>query len=117
MRKPFLNKIRKMLEEQRAEILAKVKMNAHIDIDIDGDETDEIQGKIIALANAQLIARDKEKVARIENAFKKILDGSFGHCEECGEEISEKRLLVNPGFTTCIGCAEQLEIINKRNGR
>lgn len=117
MRKPFLNKIRKMLEDQREQILAKVKMNSNIDIDIDGDETDEIQGNILALANAQLVARDKEKVSQIENAFKKILDGTFGHCEECGEEISEKRLLVNPGFTTCIACAEQLEILNKRNGR
>lgn len=114
MRKLFLNKIRKMLEEQREEILSKVKRNAQIDIDLDGDETDEIQGKIIALANAQLVARDKENIARIENAFKKILDGSFGHCEECDDEISEKRLLVNPGFTTCISCAEQLELLNKK---
>lgn len=117
MRKPFLNKIRKILEDQRSEIIAKVKNNAAIDIDIDGDETDEIQGKILALANAQLIARDKEKMVRIENALRKITDGTFGYCEECGEEIVEKRLLVNPGFITCIACAEQLEIISKRNGR
>lgn len=117
MRKPFLNKIKKMLEEQREEITNKVKANSNIDIDIDGDETDEIQGKIIALANAQLIARDKEKMLRIESAFKKIAEGTFGFCEECGEEISEKRLMVNPGFHTCIVCAEQIELMNKRNGR
>jgi DnaK suppressor protein len=117
MRKPFLTKVKKILEDQRNSIVEKVKLNSNIDIDIDGDETDEIQGKIIALANAQLIARDKDKMAKIELALKKISDGSFGYCEECGEEIAEKRLLVNPGFITCIGCAERLEIINKRNGR
>lgn len=117
MKKHFLNKIRKTLEEQRNVISFKVKQNASADIDIDGDDTDEIQGKIIALANAQLIARDKEKILKIENAIRKISDGTFGYCEECEEEISEKRLLVNPGFTTCIGCAERIEIINKRNGR
>lgn len=117
MRKIFLNKIRKMLDDERNEIITRAKQNSNIDIDIDGDETDEIQGKIIALANSQLVARDKEKLLRIENAFRKIGDGTFGFCEECGEEISEKRLLVNPGFITCIGCAEQLEMIERRNRR
>lgn len=117
MKKPLLNKIKKMLEDQRAEIIEKAKHSIHIHIDTDGDETDQIQGKILAHANAQLIARDREKMLGIENALKKIADGSFGDCEECEEEIAEKRLLVNPGFTTCIGCAERIEIINRKNGR
>lgn len=117
MRKIFLSKIKKMLEDERVEIIARAKQNSSVDIDIDGDETDEIQGKILALANSQLVARDKEKLMRIENAIRKISDGTFGLCEECGDEISEKRLLVNPRFITCIGCAEQLEMIEKRNRR
>jgi DnaK suppressor protein len=51
---------------------------------------------------------------KIDNALKKIADGSFGNCEECGEEIAEKRLLINPGFITCIGCAEKLELMKRR---
>lgn len=117
MRKPFLSKIKKTLEDERSEIITKMKQNSNVDIDIDGDETDEIQGKILALTNAQLAARDKDKMIRIENALKRITEGTFGYCEECGEEIAEKRLLVNPGFNTCIVCAEQLEIMSRRNGR
>lgn len=117
MNKVTITKIKKLLEEQQSEILEKAKLHSTIDIDIDGDETDEIQGKIIALANAQLILRDKEKLMRIQNAFRRIVDGTFGACEECGEDISEKRLFVNPGFTTCIGCAERIEIMRKKNGR
>jgi len=30
-------------------------------------------------------------------------------CEECGEQIAAKRLLVRPTATTCIRCQEQLE--------
>lgn len=112
MKKLFIKKITKMLEDEKAEILSKV--HAPLDIDIDGDETDEIQGKILALTNAQLIARNKDKVIRIDNALKKIVDDQYGSCEECGEEISEKRLLVNPCFITCIGCAEHLEFMKKK---
>jgi|ERR1700722_9570380 len=117
MRKIFLNKIKRMLEDERSEIINRTKQSSNLDIDIDGDETDEIQGKILALTNNQLIARDKEKLVRIENAFRKIADGSFGVCEECSDEISEKRLLVNPGFITCISCAERIEMMEKRNRR
>ena len=117
MRKQFLNKIQKLLEIQREEISIILKNNINTDIDIDGDDTDEIQGKIIALANSRLMARNKDKILQIENAIKKINDGTFGKCEECEEEISEKRLLVNPWFITCISCAEKIELMNKRNGR
>lgn len=117
MKKQFITKIKKMLESQREEILEKVSRDAALDIDIDGDETDEIQGKILAHTNAQLAARDKDRILKIDNALKKIVEGTFGVCEECGDDIAEQRLMVNPGFITCIGCAEHLEMISKRNGR
>jgi DnaK suppressor protein len=118
MRKIFLNKIKTILEDERIGIVAELKQqNTNLDIDIDGDETDEIQGKNLALAISQIIARKRTKLFHIENALKKISEGNFGYCEECGEEISEKRLLVNPGFITCIGCAERIELMNKRNRR
>lgn len=117
MRKVFLNKIKIILEKERNDILMRTKQNSNIEIDADGDETDIIQGKIIALAAAQLAARDKEKLIKIDNAFKKIGDGSFGVCIECGEDVGEKRLLANPAAHTCISCAEILELTAKRNGR
>lgn len=116
MRKQFLSKIKDILELQRNEIIEKIKTHVDIDIDLDGDETDEIQGNILALTNSQLISRNKDKIIKIEKALYKISSGKFGYCYECGEEISEKRLLVNPEFITCIVCAEKLEIMNKRNG-
>lgn len=115
MNKLFINKIKKLLEEQRKEIVEKVKLNAIIDVDMDGDETDAIQAKILARTTAQLIARDKDKLAKIENAFRKVAEGTFGVCATCEEPIAEKRLLINPSFTTCIVCAEKSEIMNRKN--
>jgi RNA polymerase-binding transcription factor len=114
MKKSFLNKIRKQIEEEKTTILVALKQSAALDIDTDGDETDEIQAKILALASTQLMTRNKEKLSRLDVALKKISEGTFGYCEECEEEISEKRLTINPWFSTCISCAEHLELQKKQ---
>ena len=41
---------------------------------------------------------------QIENTLKRIKLGTFGICISCGEEISEKRLLIDPTVLKCIGC-------------
>lgn len=114
MKRTHLDKIKKILLAERDTLLSK---NYAVEIDIDGDETDEIQGNIIASVNQQLSSRDSNKLARVQNALKKIEDKTFGLCEECGEDIAEKRLEANPHFATCISCAEQQEIENKQRKR
>jgi DnaK suppressor protein len=114
MKKTFLNKIRKQIEEERNNIVIALKQSAALDIDTDGDETDEIQAKILALASSQLITRNKEKLTKLDAALNKISKGTFGYCEECEDEISEKRLTINPWFSTCISCAEHLELQRKQ---
>lgn len=118
MKKVFLNKIKKMLEGQKSEMLEKAASTPMlVEVDIDGDDVDVIQGHILAHTNSQLVQRDKEKMMRIDKALKKIDDGSFGVCEECSEDIAEKRLMFNPGFSNCISCAEAIEIENKKVAR
>ncbi len=50
-------------------------------------------------------ARRKGRLQRIAGALKRIEDGSFGECRECGEEIARKRLESDPTVTLCIDCA------------
>jgi DnaK suppressor protein len=79
------------------------------EIDHDGDETDEIQANLISQISKHLGTRDVEKLAQINIVLSKIADLTYGICEDCGEPISEKRLLINACFQTCIGCAESRE--------
>jgi DnaK suppressor protein len=115
MKKMFIKKVKKMLEDQRKEMLEKAANATRIEIDIDGDECDVIQGKQLALANAQLVAREKEKFARIESALKRIADGEYGMCAQCSEDISEARLLINPTFHICVVCAEKNERLKRQH--
>ena len=45
-----------------------------------------------------------KKISQIENTLKRIELGTFGICISCGEEISEKRLLIDPTVLKCIDC-------------
>lgn len=111
MKKTIINKIKKLLIEEREELASK--QDEIIDIDSAGDEIDIIQAKILANTEAQISAREKVRIKSIDLALKRISDNEFGNCEDCDEEISEKRLMFNPSFTKCIGCAEQDEAREK----
>ena len=46
---------------------------------------------------------------KINAALKRIGDGKFGSCLECGEPILEQRLDVLPYATLCRNCARRVE--------
>ena len=89
--------------------LIKFNRDNDIEIDVDGDETDEVQGNLLIEMNNQLNTRNNEKINRIEEALDRIEDGTYGICEDCGEEIPEKRLEANPYIMVCVVCAEERE--------
>jgi DnaK suppressor protein len=66
----------------------------------------------------ELRKRDRERklIQKIQKAIQKMEDGSYGICEECGDEISEERLKVRPEATLCIKCKEEQEKIEKQHG-
>jgi DnaK suppressor protein len=109
VKKVFIKKIKTMLENEHSEIISQLKRNSNIDLDLQGDEVDHIQARTLALTLSQLVARNKEKLAKIELALKKIADGSFGVCNDCGEEINSKRIQFMPYISICVGCAENQE--------
>lgn len=100
------------LVTQKKELLTKA--NKLPDIDMDGDEADEVQANLlIELAN-QLSTRDFNKISLINGALKRIENGTYNSCEECGDHIPEKRLMINPHFLTCVFCAEEREAEEKQ---
>lgn len=62
--------------------------------------------------------RDRERllIKKIQAAIQRIEDGTFGICEECGEEISIERLKARPVTKLCINCKsrqEEIETLRK----
>lgn len=116
--KTFIKKIKEILVKERKDLLSKTKIDTDIEpVDLDGDETDEIQGALLIEMQNKIATRKAEKVAQIDGALKKIEDSIYGVCEDCDGNIPEKRLSANPYFLTCVSCAEdrELELKQRRN--
>lgn len=66
--------------------------------------------------NFLLRIRDRERklILKIKEALLRIEDGTFGICEECGQEISEERLKARPVTTLCIECKTKAEAEEKK---
>ncbi len=91
----------------------------------DTQETTDLyqpQAEIIDMAQAlEQIGRDtslqeaeRRELLAIEKALAKMATGNFGICEECGEEIPPKRLLVVPEARLCANCQTIEERQNAR---
>ena len=68
--------------------------------------------------NFMLRIRDREHklIKKIKEALNRIENGSFGVCEQCGEDITIKRLQVRPVTTQCIECKTKEEALEKALG-
>ncbi|HNU85805.1 MAG: RNA polymerase-binding protein DksA [Pseudomonadota bacterium] len=68
--------------------------------------------------NFELRIRDRERklIAKMQEALKRIDDGTFGICDTCGGPISEKRLQARPVTTQCIDCKTKEEKMEKQRG-
>lgn len=53
-----------------------------------------------------LTEMDRKQLILIEEALKRIDRGEFGYCQQCGQEISLKRLEAQPWARHCISCQE-----------
>jgi RNA polymerase-binding protein DksA len=47
-----------------------------------------------------------QEIKQIREALKRIADGTYGICVECGADIGPKRLKALPYATRCISCAK-----------
>jgi len=49
----------------------------------------------------------ENKLQEVNNALKKITEGTYGFCENCQQEIPEERLKVFPSAALCMKCGSE----------
>jgi DnaK suppressor protein len=74
-----------------------------------GDAGDESVTRMITDLDLAEAGRDMEELQQIEAALRRMDEGTYGICEECGQEIGYKRLEAQPTATRCIACQVQHE--------
>lgn len=58
--------------------------------------------------------RDRKLLRKIDSAMARIDDGSYGYCEETGEEIGLRRLEARPVATLCLEAQERRELAERQ---
>lgn len=95
--------------EARARELERILRNQDMTIETVADPLDEIQLAVereLAIENAD---RASAMLADIREAIQRIDDGTYGICEDCDEDISQRRLAAVPWALRCVRCQEALE--------
>lgn len=64
----------------------------------------------------ELRTRDRERklLRKINSALGRIDEGSYGYCDETGEEIGLKRLEARPVATMCVEAQERREMAERQ---
>jgi DnaK suppressor protein len=113
MRTRDLNFFRRLLEGRKRDILDEAEravgsMNEKTH-DRMADPAD--RATLESDRNLLLRIRDRERklLSKIYAAFDRIEKGTYGRCEECGEEIGLARLKARPVTTLCITCKSAQE--------
>jgi DnaK suppressor protein len=109
-----LASLKKTLLAKRAEALtegpAKIEPNRRDAVSVGvADEDEQALSEMMQTLASQRNRKQSQRIAEIDKALRKIANvpDEFGLCEECEEEIAEKRLAIMPWATLCAECQEK----------
>jgi len=74
------------------------------------DDEHDPEGATIAFERehvAALLDQTREHVRQVDAALRRLDEGTYGRCEQCGQPIAAGRLKARPTATTCIACASR----------
>ena len=109
-----------MLENRRRELVyevqGKIRDGRHDhskerEVLDEGESSDVDIGKEIGFALIQMKA---ETLNKIDAALRRLGEGTYGECVECGGEIPEARLRALPFAVRCKDCEEAREAVELR---
>jgi DnaK suppressor protein len=114
------NELKKMLEERRRELLSAVQGKIR-DVRAEGgndrdvlDQGESSEVDIQEDIEFALIQMKSETLNKINEALRRLDDGTYGNCFECGEEIAHPRLRALPFAVRCKDCEEARENTEQR---
>ena len=79
------------------------------------DLEDDSFADLMVDVNLAEIDRDLEELRLIDGAMRRLGDGSYGHCEECGSPIEIARLKATPFASRCFDCQSAFERTHFQN--
>lgn len=105
------------LQQRRTEILNDLRRRLHAEGETEQlalvnhlEETgDWAEASTENLQDIALLQHEIDSLRRIDGALKRLKDGQFGVCQQCGETIPQQRLEAQPEAVACLQCQTELE--------
>jgi RNA polymerase-binding protein DksA len=105
--------INRRRNELKGEIAANVERTRSDSFDAVAGEApdagDEALASLVADTENAEARRDLRELQSLDAALKRLNEGTYGICEDCGDDIPLERLRVNPGATRCVRCQSVYE--------
>ena len=110
----------KQLDDARARLEAEKeavdKQLLDHGVELEGDESINVEDHEGFADSAQVTAERSQQITLVEqlrvrrsdilDALEKISAGTYGKCENCGQEIPAERLEAVPAATLCVACKQ-----------
>lgn len=109
LKQRLLDRQRQLTEEVNEQRAAAATEGGEDAIAEPGDAGDESVVRMITDLHLQEAGRDLEELRDIDAALTRIDDGSYGECDECGNEIGFPRLEAQPTALRCVECQSVYE--------
>ena len=116
------DQLRRTLEQRREALFEELRRDAQRAHDeryahlagLVTDRGDESVADLLSDLGEAELSRDLAELREIEAARKRLGDGSYGVCVDCGVAIPHERLMYEPAAARCVECQARHEKTYRR---
>jgi DnaK suppressor protein len=112
--------LKKMLQDRRRELMSEVQgriRDVRSDVGKERDVLDQGESSEVDIQEDiefALIQMKSETLNKVNEALRRLEEGTYGNCFECGDEVSEARLRALPFAVRCKDCEQERETAAQR---
>jgi RNA polymerase-binding protein DksA len=111
------SELESLIDRRRSELAREIESNVERTRDNNFDAVageapdagDEALASLVADTESAEARRDLRELQGLDAALTRLTEGTYGICEDCGDDIPFERLRVNPGATRCVRCQSVYE--------
>ena len=123
--KDQIKQLRQLLITERAKLAEEIKSIAREAATSPRDASGDLSAYTVHMADMaadtydrelsmNIASSEQELLYQIDDALKRLDDGSYGVCQQCNQPIAMSRLKAVPYASLCIACQRSKEQKNKR---
>lgn len=107
---PVSKQLAAKLRQRQAELRALLQQHAGAAVGASDNPPEVLDFKDVAAEDRQALIDEvtlshaTAELRQVVAALRRVADGSYGYCLDCGEEIDERRLFAMPATPFCTAC-------------